>query len=76
MAKKNFEQNIIKNVKSDPKGFWGYVRDKTKSRTTVSDLKDVNGNIFSDDTEKADLLNTFFASVFVNDLQVNYQSSI
>ena len=67
MAKKNFEQNIIKNVMSDPKGFWGYVRDKTKSRTTVSDLKNVNGNIVSDDTEKADLLNTFFASVFVNE---------
>ena len=50
-AKKNFEQNIIKNVKSDPKGFWGYVRDKTKSQTTVSDLKDVNGNIVSDNTE-------------------------
>ena len=29
-AKKKFEQSIIKNVKTDPKGFWGYVKDKTK----------------------------------------------
>ena len=27
-AKKKFEQSIIKNVKMDPKGFWGYVREK------------------------------------------------
>ena len=66
-AKKKFEQSVIKNVKTDPKGFWGYVREKTKSKTTVSDLKDINGNIVCDDTDKADLLNTFFASVFVNE---------
>ena len=66
-AKKKFEQSVIKNVKTDSKGFWGYVREKTKSKTTVSDLKDINGNMVCDDTEKADLLNTFFASVFVNE---------
>ena len=66
-AKKKFERSIIKNVKIDSKGFWGYVREKTKSRTTVADLKDSNGEIISCDSEKADLLNTFFASVFVNE---------
>ena len=66
-AKKKFEQSIIKNVKTDPKGFWGYLRDKTKSKTMVADLKDLNGNLISDDSGKAELLNSFFASVFVEE---------
>ena len=42
-------------------------QEKTKSKTTVSDLKDPNGHIIHCDLEKADLLNTFFASVFVSE---------
>ena len=66
IAKKKFEKSVIQNVKVDPKGFWGYVREKTKSKIMVSDLKDSKGEMVSGDLEKADLLNTFFASVFVN----------
>ena len=66
-SRKKFEKSIIQNVKTDSKGFWGYVREKTKSRTVVSDLKDSNGELVSSDSEKADLLNAFFASVFVNE---------
>ena len=66
-AKKKFEQSIIENVQRDPKGFWGYVRDKTNSKTMVADLKDMNGNLVNEDTGKAELLNSFFASVFVNE---------
>ena len=54
-----FESNIIKNVKEDSKGFWSYVRDKTKSRSVVSDLKNPDGEIVQGDIEKADLLNDF-----------------
>ena len=67
IAKKKFEKSVIQNVKVDPKGFWGYVREKTKSKIMVSDLKDSEGEMVSGDLEKADLLNTFFASVFVNE---------
>ena len=62
-AKKKFEQSIIENVQRDPKGFWGYIRDKTNSKTMVADLKDMNGNLVNEDTGKAELLNSFFASV-------------
>ena len=66
-AKKTYESSIIQNVKEDSKGFWSYVRDQTRSRTTVSDLKDTNGQMICEDKEKADLLKNFFASVFVNE---------
>ena len=67
LAKRNFESNIIKNVKEDSKGFWSYVRDKTKSRSVVSDLKNPDGEILQGDIEKADLLNDPFASVFISE---------
>ena len=82
-SKKKFERSDIKNVKVDSKVFWGYVRKKTKSKTTVSDLKDPNGHIIRCDLEKADLLNTFFASVFVSEppgklpvFNVRYQGTL
>ena len=59
-AKRNFESNIIRNVREDSKGLWSYVRDKTKSRSVVSDLKNPDGEIVQGDIEKADLLNDFF----------------
>ena len=33
----------------------------------VADLKDLNGNLISDNSGKAELLNSFFASVFVEE---------
>ena len=32
-SKKKFERSVIKIVKIDSKGFWGYVKEKTKSKT-------------------------------------------
>lgn len=63
---KIYETSIINNVKEVSKGFWSCVSDKTRSRTTVSDLKDSVGQMINEDRQKADLLSDFFASVFVN----------
>ena len=45
------------NIKRNPKCFWNMVRDKIQVRQGVSDLKTTEGDI-----EKANLLNSFFAS--------------
>lgn len=58
-CEKEIRKNVIQNVKVDPKVLWGYVREKTKSKPMVSDLKDSKGEMVSGDLEKADLLNTF-----------------
>ena len=55
------KRSIADNV---PKTFRSYMRIKTKARTYVSDLKESDGNLVSEDTEKAIVLNSFFASVF------------
>ena len=43
------------------------VRDKTQVRQGVSDLKTTEGDTVTDDIEKANLLNSFFASVFTQE---------
>ena len=44
--------------------FYSYVKVKTKARTGIGPLKDSSGRVFREDTEMAELLNQFFASVF------------
>ena len=66
-AKRNFEKHIVNDIKTNTKGFWSYVREQTNSRTKMADLKDRHGNLITDNKQKANLLNDFFASVFVNE---------
>ena len=67
LAKRNFEKLIVKDIKTNTKGFWSYVREQTKTSTKMSDLKDERGQLVMDSTEKANLLNNFFVSIFVSE---------
>lgn len=62
-AKKNFERNFAVSIKTNPKEFSGYVKERTKVKPTVADLVDETGELISDKELKANLLNDFFASV-------------
>lgn len=66
-AKRNFERTVIANIKTNPKSFWSYIRDQTKTKSGIPDLLDSNDNLVYEDKSKADLLNNFFASVFVHE---------
>jgi len=65
--RKKYEKLIAKNCKMNVKGFWKYVKENTKSNSGVSSLKNDQGNIIVNDAEKAEVLNSFFASVFTNE---------
>lgn len=67
LAKKNYEKLISQKAKTEPKHFWTYVRSKTKTKSTVSNLLKDDGSVTATDKEKATLLNDFFASVFTKD---------
>ena len=54
-------------MKENPKDFWAYVRQKTKAKSGVSDLKDSHGILIQESEKKANLLNDFFASVFIKE---------
>ena len=67
LAKRKYEKNIVMNMKENLKDLWAYVRQKTKAKSGVSDLKDSTGLLIQDNEAKANLLNDFFASVFVKE---------
>ena len=63
-AKKQFEKNLAKQCKKYPKRLFKYANFKNKTKKNVIRLRNGNGDIQTDDTENAELLNQFFQSVF------------
>ncbi|XP_061469435.1 uncharacterized protein LOC133378834 isoform X1 [Rhineura floridana] len=63
-AKKEFEEHIAKNIKTNNKKFYKYIQSRRPSREAIGPLDDkgVKGVLKNDET--AEKLNEFFASVF------------
>ena len=66
-AKREYERKISHNCKENPKTFWQYVRSKSKCVSGISPLDKGDGNLAFDNKDKADILNTFFSSVFTRE---------
>ncbi|CAM5115567.1 unnamed protein product [Eretmochelys imbricata] len=63
----NLEGSDHEMVEDDnKKGFFRYVGNKKKVKESVGPLLNEGGNLVTEDVEKANVLNTFFASVFMN----------
>jgi len=63
-AKAHLELNLARDVKNNKKSFFKYISSKRKTRENVGLLLNKVGALVTEDTEKAALLNAFFASVF------------
>ena len=63
-ARRNFENMLAKNIKSDVKSFYAYARSKSKTRVSVGPLKDETGVVIDTDEEMCEAFNEYFASVF------------
>ncbi|GAB0204992.1 hypothetical protein GRJ2_002964800 [Grus japonensis] len=63
-AKALIELNLARDVKDNKKSFYRYVSDKRRTRENVDPLQNEMGDLVTQDMEKAEVLNDFFASVF------------
>ena len=66
LAAKNYEKMIARETKGNSKAFYRYVNSKTKIRQSIPDLE-LENSIAKTDTEKATVLNNFFASTFTRE---------
>ncbi len=64
-AKRAFEQKLASEVKNVSKSFLENVRNKTKVREGISQLKKVDDNFT--ETDKVEVFNAFFTSVFTKE---------
>ena len=77
----DYEKSLSREVKSNPKAFFRYAKNKLNFKNAIPDLVD-NGKILSDDTSKAKVFNMFFKSVFTEksdclpDFNLNVKPSI
>ena len=64
LARYQYEKGLASTIKGYNKQLWKYVRSKTKTVTKVNRLKVQDGSLTTNDSETANVLNEFFASVF------------
>ena len=66
-AKRNYEAQIMRSVKTEPKKFYSYVKSKQKVNVRVSNLKKEDGSMTEDDKDNCEVLSEFFSSVFTKE---------
>ena len=66
-AKEDYELKIAQNINENPKIFWNYVRTHSSKNNMLPTLIDINGKEINLDIDKANSLNTYFASVFTKE---------
>ncbi len=63
-SKRGYEKRLAEGGEDNRRPFYSYVKRKTRSRPSVGPLMDKDNNRVTSDKDMADLLNSFFSSVF------------
>jgi hypothetical protein len=66
-SRKLHDTKIFEEAIENPKTFYAYINSKMKSRDQIESVISPDGNIVSDNHQKAQILNDFFQSVFTNE---------
>ncbi|PKU28199.1 hypothetical protein llap_21498 [Limosa lapponica baueri] len=63
-AEAQIELNLARDIKDNEKNFYKYIRDKGKTSKDVGPLRKETGDLVTQDMEKIEVMNDFFASFF------------
>ena len=69
--KANFQLQLVKSFKGNPKRFYGYVRSMQTVRTKVGALQKIDGGKTVTDKETAEVLSAHFQDVFVTEIDAD-----
>ena len=58
-TKRGYENHLSENIKTNNKTFWKYVQSRTKTRESVGNLVDENGETVTDGLQKTKMLKAF-----------------
>ena len=65
--RRDFEAQIASDVQTNPKSFWRYVNTRLKTKPGIDVIEDEQGQPKSLPSDKSELLNKFFSSVFTTE---------
>ena len=65
--RQQFETQLVNDIKVNPKAFWRYTNTRLKTKTSIGDIRSSTGTLESHDGAKANILNTYFGSVFTRE---------
>ncbi len=65
-AKAHYENTLVEDIPNNPKRFYNYARSFTRTSSTI-DCLETDGRRVTDDVEKANILNDYFASVMTEE---------
>lgn len=66
MAKKKYEKKISLNLNNNNRTFNSYLRGKMSDKVNIGPLCDDTGRLTNDDNDMANILNSYFSSVFTD----------
>ena len=69
-AKRGHEMSLAGWIKEIPKAFYAYIRGKRVAKERLGPLKDSGGNLCMQPDEVGEVLNEYFASVFIKEKDV------
>ena len=70
-SRTDFENLLATEIKENPKAFWKYVERKTKTPRTQQKIRNSRGELSKSDSETAVYFNSYFASVFTVDSNID-----
>ena len=72
-VKKDFEKRLAKDVKTNPKKFYSYVKSKSRTRDSIGPLRGLDGDTVNREEGMCSILNNYFCSVFTKPDRVDNQ---